>query len=173
MRELADSSRIGSFMSALAAAATTPAQIYLTGGSSAVLLGWRTATIDVGLKLVPDSDELLKAIPALKQSLQINVELAAPDQFIPEVPGWQDRSLFILQERTVSFFHYDFYSQALAKIERGHATDLEDSRQMLANGLVEKSKLIELFEAIEPRLFRYPAINPATFRRAVEAFVGA
>ena len=62
-------------------------RVYLTGGACAVLQGWRDSTLDVDLKLVPDSDALLQAIPRLKESLEINVELAAPDQFIPEVPG--------------------------------------------------------------------------------------
>ena len=32
-------------------------------------------------------------------------------------------------------------------------------------------RLRELYEAIEPRLFRYPAINPKSFRRALENFL--
>jgi hypothetical protein len=31
----------------------------------------------------PESDELLRAIPKLKETLNINVELASPDQFMP------------------------------------------------------------------------------------------
>lgn len=37
-------------------------------------------------------DALYRALPGLKESLEINVELAAPDQFIPPVPGWEKRS---------------------------------------------------------------------------------
>ena len=41
----------------------TPARIrvYLTGGATAVLHGWRSTTIDLDLKLVPDDDALLRA----------------------------------------------------------------------------------------------------------------
>lgn len=42
---------------------------------------------------------------------------------------------------------------------------------MIAGGLVEKAKLLELFDAIEPALYRFPAIDPPSFRRAVEAVV--
>ena len=42
---------------------------------------------------------------------------------------------------------------------------------MVAEGLVEKPQLRSLFDAIEPDLYRYPAIDPASFRRAVEAFI--
>ena len=43
----------------------------------------------------------------LKDELDINVELASPDHFIPAVPGWRDRSLLIGQEGRIRFFHYD------------------------------------------------------------------
>jgi len=73
----------------------------------------------------------------------------------------------------VSFYHYDPYSQALAKIERGHAKDLADVDQILDRGLVEPARLLELFETIEPRLFRYPAVVPASFRRRLEEILRA
>jgi len=95
------------------------------------------------------------------------VELASPADFIPALPGWEERSPFIAREGRLSFHHYDFYSQALAKIERGHARDKADVAEMLARGLVEPGRLRALFEAILPRLDRYPAIDPASFRNAL------
>ena len=71
-----------------------------------------------------------------------------------------------------SFFHYDFYAQALSKLERGHDKDMGDVGEMLRSGHVERPELLRLFEVIEPLLYRFPAIDPATFRRAVEDFVG-
>lgn len=168
MRALADADRIRQFMEALAEASETSGRVYFTGGVSAVLLGWRTTTIDVDLKLVPDSDELLRAIPRLKEKLALNVELAAPDQFIPELPGWRERSAFIRQIRRLSFLHYDFYSQALSKLERAHVKDLLDAGEMLRQGLIERAELLRLFSTIEPELYRYPAIDPPSFRAAVE-----
>ena len=67
--------------------------MYLTGGATAVLIGWRESTIDVDIKLVPETDELLREIPSLKERLQINVELASPDQFIPVREGWRKSGL--------------------------------------------------------------------------------
>lgn len=75
------------------------------GGASAVLLNWRETTIDIELD-------------------------ASPSQFIPPVPGWQDRSPFIIREWLVDFHHYDFYAQALSKIERAHAKDKDEVREM-------------------------------------------
>jgi hypothetical protein len=62
-------------------------RIYLTGGATGVLEGWRESTIDVDLRFEPKSDELLREIPALKESLGVNVELASPPDFIPELPS--------------------------------------------------------------------------------------
>lgn len=168
MRELADAARIRRFMEALGAAADAPARGYVTGGATAVLLGWRTSTIDVDVKLVPEHDAILRAIPHLKETLRINVELASPADFIPVPPGWEDRSTFIVQEKRLAFYHFDFPAQALAKVERGHAQDLADVREMLARGLIDPKRVLEYFERVEPELYRYPAIHAPSFRRAVE-----
>jgi hypothetical protein len=159
-------------MRALGAEAEKDVRLYLTGGATAVLFGWRASTIDVDLKMEPESDRLLRAIPGLKERLEVNIELSAPDQFIPELPGWRDRSRFITREGRLSFYHYDFYGQALSKIQRGHAQDLGDVRSMLEEGLIERATLLQRFEEIEPHLYRYPAIDPVSFRRAVEEISG-
>jgi hypothetical protein len=159
-------------MQALGERADTECRVYFTGGATAVLEGWRKETIDADILLVPDSDRLLQAIPDLKESLKINVEIASPAHFIPEVPGWQERSRFIERHGKVSFHHYDFYAQALAKIERGEQKDLGDVSEMVARGLVDRARAWDLFREIEPRLYRYPAIDPARFRRAVGEALG-
>ena len=171
MREPVTRETIRRFFAALGARARGELSVYLTGGGTAVLLGWRSSTIDLDLKFVPDSDTILQVLPELKEELRINVELASPDQFIPELPGWRERSLFIATEGPVSFFHYDPCAQALAKIERGHEQDMRDAQEMIDRGLVDPRELRRLFDAIEPRLYRYPAIDPKTFRRALEDFL--
>ena len=149
-----------------------PVRMYLTGGSSAVIEGWRASTADVDLRLEPEDDRLLRALPALKEELGISIELVSPPDFIPELPGWRERSKFLFREGTVEVSHFDFYSQALAKIERGFEQDLEDVRSMIAQGLVDPGRLRECYEQIEPELYRYPAIDPAAFRGKVEGLVG-
>jgi len=69
------------------------------------------------------------------------------------------------------FYHYDFYAQTLAKIGRGHARDREDVRELIARDLVEPRRVLSLFEQIEPQLYRYPAIDPRSFRHVVEQAV--
>jgi hypothetical protein len=172
MRRPVDEARIREFLRSLAAAATEETRVYLTGGATAVLFRWRESTIDLDIRIVPDRDPLLRAIPSLKERLEVNVELAAPDDFIPELPGWRERSRFIAREGKVTYYHYDFYAQALSKLQRGHAKDLEDVRRMLAEGLIEAREAVELFEAIEKDLYRFPAIDPASFRRRVDEALG-
>ncbi len=159
-------------MRSLGAGAREETRAYFTGGVSAVLLGWRTATIDVDVVFVPDRDELLRLLPGLKEELEINIELASPAHFLPELPGWEERSPFIAREGHVSFHHYDLYSQALAKIERGHAQDRADVQAMLDSGLVQPARLRELFEVIVPRLYRHPAVDPRSLRGALDEALG-
>jgi hypothetical protein len=169
MRPPVDVVRLRAFMRAVARTARRPVQIYLVGGCTAVLEGWRDATIDIDLALGDDAEPVLRAIPEIKEALDINVELASPADFIPVKPGWQDRSPFVAQEGLVTFRHFDLYAQALAKIERGHDTDRRDVAAFISRGLVDRRQLRAYFDAIEPELFRFPAIDPASFRSAVEA----
>ena len=173
MRELTTRDTLGRFMQALGQSARDSARVYFTGGATALLLGWRDTTIDIDVELVPDRDELLRAIATLKEQLQINVELASPAHFIPALPGWEDRSPFIAQEGRLAFYHYDLYAQALAKIERGHAQDRRDVAAMLAERRVLPERLRQLFEAIVGDLHRYPAIDPRAFRQALDAALAA
>jgi hypothetical protein len=68
MRKLADSTRIERFMRELGRAVNTEGHVYLTGGATAVLYGWRETTIDVDIKLIPDSDDILARYPASRRS---------------------------------------------------------------------------------------------------------
>jgi hypothetical protein len=168
VRELADRARIERFLRALGAEAEEETAAYLTGGATAVLLGWRESTIDVDLKLVPERDRLLRALARLKNELGVNVELVSPGDFVPVPDGWESRSLFAAREGRLSVYHFDPYAQALAKVERAHRQDLEDVGALVAHGLVDPDEARRRFAEIEPELFRYPAVDPGAFRRRVE-----
>jgi hypothetical protein len=43
---------------------------------------------------------------------------------------------------------------------------------MIAGGLVDPAEALVQFEAIEPELYRFPAIDPASFRRSVVELFG-
>jgi hypothetical protein len=169
MREVADRARIELFLDALAREATTSTDVFLVGGTTAVLVGWRASTIDIDLVMRPESDAMLRAIPALKERLQLNVELASPDQFIPVPPGWEERSPVVSRIGRVTVRHYDLVAQTLAKIERGHGRDLADVDAMVTRGLITGREVRAMFARMEPELYRFPAIDPPSFRRAVDA----
>ena len=173
MPQRADRERIGAFLGALGRAAKDPGQVYLTGGATAVLVGWRATTVDIDVRLEPDADVLLRRIAELKEELDVNVELASPQDFIPALPGWRDRSPIVAQEGRLTVRHLDPYSQALSKVERAFAQDLVDVAEMVQRGLVDPPRAISLFAAIEGELFRYPALDAVDFRRKVDEVFAA
>lgn len=173
MRPPVEREKLLSLMEALGRRVRSPGRIYLTGGATALLHGWRPMTVDVDLKADPEPSGLFEAIAMLKDELAVNIELACPSDFIPELPGWRERCLFIASHGQLEYYHYDPYSQALSKIERGHPRDLKDAEAMLLAGLIHPEPLIGFFQQIEPQLIRYPALDHASFRASVIAFCGS
>ena len=167
MRGETDKAKLERFMSALGGATRGPGRVFLTGGGTALLKGWRDMTVDIDLTAIPEPPGFFEAIAQLKNELDVNIELASPHDFIPPLPEWQSRSIFIARHGEIEFYHYDLYSQVLAKIERGHERDLTDIDAMLDRGLITRELLWKLFLDIEAELIRYPAIEPAAFRAAV------
>ncbi len=171
MRAVARADTLRRLMSELGRRAAGPGRVYQTGGATAVRYGGRDPTVDVDCKLDPEPAGVFEAIARLKDELDVNVELAAPDQFIPPVPGWQARSVPIGTFGAVEFLHYDPVSQALAKLERGHSRDVADVRAMLRLGLVTATAIEQAFDAIRPELPRYPGVDADEFAQKVRLFV--
>jgi len=169
VRAAADADRIRRLAKELGRSVPPGTRMYLTGGATAVLQGWRESTVDIDVRFEPDADPALRRIKELKEALDVNVELASPLDFLPPLPDWQARSPFRFREGNLEVFDFDPYSQALSKLERGFELDLEDVRSMVRSGQVEPAKLSELFDAIEPELFRFPAVDPSGLRAAVES----
>ena len=160
------------FLDLLGASARAPGTCFITGGGSALLLGWRETTIDVDLKFDPEPAGVFDAIPRLKRALRINVELAAPSDFLPPLKQWRERCTFIGKYGRLEVYHYDFYSQALSKLERGHVKDLLDVTEMLRRELVTPAELLLHAQAIRPEIKRYPAVDEESFIRRVREFLG-
>jgi hypothetical protein len=171
MRAVTNAEKVQRFMRTLGERARGPGRIYLTGGASAVLHGWRPTTVDIDLKMDPEPPGAFEALARIKDELDVNVELAAPDQFVPPAQGWRDRSVFIVRHGPVDFFHFDFVSQAISKIERGHTRDLSDARQMLERGLVSLEALESYMSQTASELVRYPAIDRSALEKKITAFV--
>ena len=170
MRENLTTAKLHEFMREVAEGLREPGRIYIAGGASALLRGWRETTLDVDIKIVPEHSRILDNIPRLKERLRINVELASPADFVPALRGWEDRSPFIEQVGPISFHHFDFYTQCLSKLERAHQTDLDDVAAMVRDGLVNPKRLLALYNEAEPDLRRYAAVHAPTLRARVEAF---
>ncbi len=168
MRRSTDAALVRDLVRELGGLAREPATVYLVGGTTAVLEGWRQTTLDIDLYLEPEIEVILRAIPALKERLDVNIELASPLDFLPALPGWRDRSMFVSQEGRLTVRHFDLYAQALAKLERGFDQDEQDVAAMIERGLVDVAELGRLLEAIEPELYRFPAVDPESLRGAVD-----
>jgi hypothetical protein len=146
--------------------------IYFTGGASALLIGWRSSTVDIDIRLDPEPPGIFQAIAKIKQELNINIELASPQDFLPPLPGWRDRSIFIGKYGQISFYHYDFTAQALSKLSRSFDRDIKDVEAMYTQKLFSLEQLQDSFEAILPDLIRFPSLNPDLLRSRVEKFIG-
>lgn len=136
-----------------------------------MLVGWRDSTIDVDLRLDPEPPGIFQAIAKLKQELNINIELASPQDFLPPIPRWRERSIFIGKRGQISFYHYDFTAQALSKLSRGFDRDIKDVEAMYKQKLFSLSELQDCFEGIVPELIRFPSLNPDILRSRVENFI--
>jgi hypothetical protein len=171
MRPPVNIERLRSTLKILGDEARSPGCIFLVGGATALLYGWRNSTMDIDLCMSPEPQGVFEAIRRVKDRQQVSIELASPPDFIPEVSGWRDRCVWICRHGNVDFFHYDLVSQALAKLERAHIRDLADVTEMVAAGLVSRKQILEGFETIRSGLLRYPGVDEDAFERRVQAFV--
>jgi hypothetical protein len=104
MREPADAERVRRLATELGRVVPAETRMYLTGGATAVLEGWRASTVDIDVRL-----------------------------------------------------------------ERGFELDRKDVQGMVEAELVKPARLLELFEEIEPELYRFPAVDPKELRVAVQS----
>ena len=101
MRSTVDPQKIEQLMKILGRESRGSGRIYFTGGASALLIGWRNSTIDIDIRLDPEPPGIFQAIAKIKQDLNINIELASPQDFLPPLPGWRDRSRFISKQGNI------------------------------------------------------------------------
>jgi hypothetical protein len=145
-------------------------RVYLVGGGTAVYLGWRRSSIDVDLFC--EQDAVFRDVQAIKERLNMNIEFARPEDFVPPLDGSMDRHVFIEKVGPVSFYHYDPYAQLLTKVVRGFVRDVEDARRFVHDGLVDGEQFRALVAAIPDAAYaRYPRLSRTGVERAVAAFL--
>ena len=171
MRSPVTVEKVHRFMERLGRAVPGEGRVYFTGGVSALLMGWRETTVDLDVHPEPEPAGFFEALPELKESLDVNVELAAPFHFIPALQDWRERSPFIARHGRIDFFHCDFYSQAMGKLERAHARDLLDVEQMTVRGLVIPVELARHFDEVKSLLIRFPAVDAEAFAQRVAGYM--
>ena len=155
LRASVDRTRIETFLAKLAEDFHRPGRILLVGGTTIVFEGLRQQTLDIDLVIEVDPKyhaELIQAIRKLKDRLSINVEEASPGDFIPLPAGYEGRHQFIERYGKLEVFHFDLYSTALSKIERGREQDYEDVLALLRAGLLEWEKIVACFAEILPQM---------------------
>ncbi len=135
-----------------------PVDVFFTGGATAVLLDVREMTADIDLKFDPDPNEVYIALQELKKTLNLNIELVSPADFVPALPNWRERSLFIAKHGQVSFYHFDLYTQVLSKLARGWENDERDVRAYCKNA-VDLNELLKLVEEIRNEFARFPRVE--------------
>jgi hypothetical protein len=147
-----------------------PFRVYLVGGGTAVYAGWRESSIDADL--FSDEDQVFRDIQGIKERLNLNVEFARPEHFVPALRGTDDRHVFIESAGKVSYYHYDPYAQVLSKIVRGFGRDMDDAGHFVRSGMVEPETLRALVGRIPDSAWaKYPALSRTAVEQAVEAFL--
>lgn len=152
-------------------ARTAPAResfrVYIVGGGTAVLEGWRASTIDADLWA--EREEVFRDVQAIKDRLRLNVEFARPEQFVPPLAGTDGRHVFVDSVANVDFFHYDPYAQLLSKIVRGFRKDLLDAERFVESGMVDPGRFRELVREIPDSAYaRYPNLSRDSVLAAVD-----
>lgn len=169
MRPPIDRLRVHYFLVKLGIEFRYPARLYLVGGTTLVYEGLRQQSLDIDISYeVADEheSEFARVIRRLKEEMQINIELASPGDFIPLPTGWKERAKYVGRFGQVDVFHFDLYSTALSKIERGREGDYEDVLAMLRSEQINMPELEHAFNNIMPRLERESLKrDPERFKR--------
>ena len=146
-----------------------PGLIYLVGGTTMVYEGFRQQTLDINISFQVANDDhgaFVAAVRELKETLSLNIVEVSPSDFIPLPSGYSERSQYIGRYGRLDVFHFDLYSTALSKIERGTESDFDDVLTLLQSGRHDMAGLCGCFNEIMPRYATHSLMrDPAEFRR--------
>jgi uncharacterized nucleotidyltransferase DUF6036 len=141
-------------------------RVFFVGGGTAVLEGWRESTIDADL--YSDTEGVFRDVQGIKERLNVNIEFARPEDFVPPLAGTAGRHVLVETIGNVSFYHYDPYAQLLSKVVRGFDRDMRDARSFLASGRVDAARFRALVNEIPDAAYaKYPALSREAVGEAV------
>jgi hypothetical protein len=172
MREELTRERMDALMSELARTAPRRGahRVYFVGGGTAVYLGWRRSSIDADL--FSEEDVVFRDIQKIKERLNVNVEFARPEDFVPPLRGTPNRHVFVETVGSIAFYHYDPYAQLFSKVVRGFQRDLDDAREFVRSGMVDPQRLKTLVASIPDSAYaKYPNLTRAGVEAAIDAFL--
>jgi len=155
LRPSVNRSRIELFLKELGRRYHRPGRLYLVGGTTLVFEAYRQQTLDIDIviEVAPeDHSAFIQAVREIKELLDVNVEEVSPGDFIPLPGGYADRREFIGRFGQLNVFHFDHYSTALSKIERGRTQDLADVILLLQARRIDWAQLDTFFREILPRM---------------------
>lgn len=155
MRDATTRSKIDQFLDALGKRMRHRIRIYLVGGTVVVDFGLRKATVDIDYAVRADDAEAIaefeRLVPELKNSLDVNVEPASPEDFMPVRRGAIEKSRYVRTCGTVDVYYYDAVSTVLAKVARGSQRDLADVETFVESGLVNWDEVEEAWREVRER----------------------
>jgi len=173
-RILHDVRQISEFLERLGQCYRFSGTVYLVGGSSLLLLAAKESTFDIDLKfeVAPEHhSNFIRCLRQLSVEMELAVEQASPDEFLPLPGGYEDRRRYIGRYGGLEVSHFDLYSVALGKLQRGNEKDFVDAVQMVRTGLIELAALDRYFQEVLPRLEGYSLrTDPLDFERKFGLF---
>lgn len=115
---------------------------------------------------------MFRHIQEIKECLNINIEFARPEDFVPPLKGTADRHVLIDTVGAITFYHYDPYAQLLSKVVRGFQRDLDDAREFMDSGMVDPQAFRSLVGSIPDSAYaKYPSLSKAGVEKTVETFL--
>jgi hypothetical protein len=148
-----DAVRIEVFLKALGERFHGRGRLYLVDGTTLVYEGFRAQTLDIDLAYdlaAGEQGAFVTVVQQLKHELQVNVEEVSPADFIPLPAGAEGRARPIGRFGGLDVYHFDPYSTALSKIDRGRVGDFEDVLTLLRHGWLTWPLLEQRFGDILP-----------------------
>lgn len=172
MRQRADRERLARFLSEMGRGLRSPVRLYLVGGSVLIDLELRSTTLDIDFVVDAEEPGVLAEFErharALKERLQLNLEIASPADCLPAPSGVRDRSLFVRHVGLLSVYYYHLPSQVIAKAACGFEQDLDDAAALVRSQLVSWDDVEETWQEMEASPTGWLRYEPADVRRRLD-----